>query len=134
MVLWMSSEADKDVGRSYRSARNKIEKAVNKWLETANYGTTVKEWVLIGIVTAEEYPGFGEVNRFTKKSGVAEFRLRIDHAAFKKAANDMNARCKLICKSLIRSLDLLAKKKIPDFDHKSLMADFREFAKKKGWL
>jgi hypothetical protein len=40
----------------------------------------------------------------------------------------------LICQALLRSLDMLETKKVPNFDHHRLKDDFVALAKDQGWL
>src|SRR5882757_8793876 len=86
MHLWMSAEVQLDVGDAYRLARNEIEAKINKALSTKDYGQGLRKLALIVIIRELDSPDYGEVKRYSKRKLEAEFRLKIDHAAFKRAS------------------------------------------------
>lgn len=133
MKLWTSGEVWVDVADVHRLARNYIEQEVNKNLASKDYGSGVKEWAFISIILPPEIKDqYPERFKYHKSDKSVEFRLRIDLETF-KSGNEADHQ-RLICQALLRSLDILDQKKVPDFDHRKLREDFLEIAKAHGWL
>lgn len=100
--FWFSSEADADVGDALSLVSNNLEDALNSRLAEHAFGEGVVEWALIFIVRSEDHPDYDEVFRYDKKPGVAEFRLKVDHARFKRAT--VESRIRLLVDVLLRSV------------------------------
>jgi hypothetical protein len=133
MELWMSAEAWGDAATSLMKASGHIESIVNRALADKSYGEGVRQWAFITILLPpemhEDYPEHFKYHRSGKS---VEFRLRIDLETFRAA--DKSGQKRLICEALLRSLDMLDRKKIPDFDHRKLRAAFVEIARRHHWL
>ena len=56
----------------------------------------------IAIILDFEDPAYHEVTKYDRRTKIAEFRLKIDHAVFKKASSPEQRR--LIIKALLRSI------------------------------
>jgi Immunity protein 44 len=133
MELWMSAEVWGDVDTSLRKVSRHIEEVVNGSLGARDYGEGVRKWALIAILLPpdmqEDYP---ERFKYHKSDKTLEFRLRIDLKTFRKA--DESNQKRLVSEALLQSLDILDQKKVPNFDHHKLRADFLEIAKRQHWL
>lgn len=133
MELWTSAEVWADFSRTLSAATNHIENVVNERLAGKTYGNGVKEWAFIAILLPpdirDQYP---ERFKYHKSDKSVEFRLHLDWEAFK--TGDEAAHRRLVSKALLRSLDLLDEKRVPDFDHRKLREDFSQIAKAQQWL
>ena len=133
MELWMSAEAWGDAATNLMKASGQIEKVVNKALTDESYGRGVRQWAFIAILLPSEmHEDYPERFKYHKTDKSLEFRLRIDLEAFQAA--DKSGQKRLICEALLRSLDILDRKKVPDFDHRKLRAAFVQIATRHRWL
>lgn len=101
MKFWFSCEADIDIAEPYRAARALLEKSLNLGLAKTACGQ-VREWTVIFIIRAEDSPDYEEVTRYHAKRRVAEFRLKVDHAQFKRATPEDQIR--LLLDVVLRSV------------------------------
>ena len=129
--LWMSGEVQGDIGDAHRDARNEIESALATVLAAADYGA-LKEWAFLAIIIDDNFWAYDEIKKYRKKAQEFEFRLEIDHAAFKAA--DAIGHRKLIMGSLLRSIDEMRKLVPKGIDYDRLECDVRAVATAKGWL
>ncbi len=133
MKLFVSGETQGDIYDEFRVARNEIEDALAVFLQKRDYGSGLKGWYEIPMITPwRDDKNYPEVKKYSKRNKEVEFRLRINHRAFKRA--DALGKRKLICKSLLRSIKLMSKMNIPDFDHARFSSDVTAFFEKHGWL
>ncbi len=133
MKLFMSGEIQADVTDEYSNASNEIEELLAPLLRPRDYGPGLKGWYDIVMITPwRDDKNYPEVKKYSKRNKEVEFRLRINHRAFKRA--DALGKRKLICKSLLRSIKLMSKMNIPDFDHARFSSDVTAFFEKHGWL
>ncbi len=70
--------------------------------------------------------------RYEKGKKVFELRLHLSNEAFRQA--DEAGRRALVVECMMRSLDLIEAKKLPDFDIKSLKADVAAIVHEEGWI
>jgi hypothetical protein len=63
---------------------------------------------------------------------VVEFRLKVDHQAFKEA--DALTQRKLLAATVMRSIDLFGELKIADFDGGRFKRDVVQALKKNQWV
>ena len=132
MQVWTSSEALFDVDDSLNSARKDVERELNLSVSSGDYGAGVSKWALIYILLPENDPNYPEVRRYRKRTGVVEFRLKVQHQAFKEA--DEMAQRSLLALAFLRSIDLSAHLKICDFDTERFRKDVVVVLKKNGWV
>lgn len=99
----------------------------------SDYGPGLSQWFLMYVILGPKSQGHDAPERvlYKKKSNELDMRLNVDFDAFK--AGDEHMRRKLLYDCMLRSLDLMAEKKIPDFDTDALKADFLIIAAKEGW-
>ena len=114
MELWMSGEIQHDVAEAYRKARNLIEDTVNESIKDNDYGEGLRRWSYIAIIRAEDSEDYGEVKKYWKKRKEAEFRLKIDHAAFLSA--DMAHHIRLISQSLLSCIRMMPEIGVTNFN------------------
>lgn len=133
MELWMSAEAWGDAATTLMKASGQIENVVNRALGDKSYGEGVKQWAFIAILLPPEmHADYPERFKYHKSDKSVEFRRRIDLEAFEAA--DKSGRKRLICEALLCSLDMLDRKRVPDFDHHKLREAFVKIAMRHGWL
>ena len=131
MQLWISGEIHSDVSDAYREARTEVEEAINAGLGSWDPG--IRQWQFIAIMLPPGLDGkYPEVHRYRRHDRTAEFRLRIELEAFKRA--DPTKRCALICEALLRSLELATKLEVPGFDVRGLRQRFISLASSHRWL
>ena len=118
-----------DVADVWRPARKAVETAINEVIERKDYFLPVDAWHCIGVVRDDEV--FDERIRFLKKKRDMDFRLRIQHSAFKAATQ--HEREKMIFEMLLRSLEILRSKAGEAAGFDILVADLRGVASSKGW-
>ncbi len=131
MRVWTSGEVMSDIAEPYRFARKDVEQALNASVASEDYGAGVTEWALIYIIMDEDDPAYPEVRRYKKRTGVVEFRLKVDHQAFKEG--DALTQRKLLAAAILRSLDLSGELKISDFDAERFKRDLVQALTKKEW-
>ncbi|MFO1164339.1 MAG: Imm44 family immunity protein [Paracoccus sp. (in: a-proteobacteria)] len=98
-----------------------------------DYGPGLQLWFLMFVLVAPGFPGADDKERVTykKKDRSTDLRLFLDFAAYK--AGDAGMRQHLVYDCMMRSLHLLAAKKIPDFDSAALIADVEKIGTEQGW-
>lgn len=131
MVIWMSGELQADIDDAYRITRNEMESMINAAIADMDYGKNVMKWALIPIILNFEDPVYHEVRKHHKARKVIEFRLKINHAAFKQA-DDLGKR-KLIFQTILRSIDLARSMKLENFNLDRFEQDVRQVGLKNGW-
>jgi Immunity protein 44 len=132
MRVWTSSESMVDVHERLRSASREVERELNAAVGSESYGTGVIEWALIYIIMDQVDPNFPEVRRYKKRKQEVEFRLKVDHQAFKEAG--ALAQRKLLSETILRSIDLSRELKISDFDAERFKKDVVQALKKNEWV
>src|SRR5262245_58564177 len=110
-----------DIEEPLRLASNEVERVLNAKVASEDYGIGVSKWALIYIIMDEDDPAYPEVRRYKKRTGVVEFRLKVDHRAFKEA--DARTQRMLLAAAVLRSLDLSGELKIADFDAERFKRD-----------
>jgi hypothetical protein len=131
MQIWTSSEAMADIDKPLNSARKNVERVLNAAVASKDYGAGVTKWALIYIIMDKDDPNFPEIRRYSKRTGLVEFRLKADHQAFK--AGDRLAQRKLLAVAVLRSIEMSRALRIPDFDAESFQRDVLEALKKHDW-
>lgn len=93
-----------------------------------DYGDGLSQWFLMFMILDRESP---ERIMWKKKSKELDLRLNVDFEAFNRGSTDV--RRTLLVQTMRRSLDIIADKKIADFDIDALKADFEEIVSSEGW-
>jgi hypothetical protein len=132
MQVWTAGEVMIDIAHSYRSARKDVERALNAAVGAEGYGAGVTKWALIYIIMDEDDPNYPEIRRYEKRTGVVEFRLKVDHQAFKDG--DRLTQRKLLAAAVLRSLELSVKLRIADFDTERFKSDVVEALRRNEWV
>ena len=116
---------------------NEIYKPMNRVLKdrwgSRDYGRGLMNWFLLFIMVPAGLPGHDDPERvrFEKKSKAVDLRLHISNEAFHQA--DEAGRRVLVVECIMRSLNLIEAKKVPDFDILSLKADVTVLVREEGW-
>ncbi len=132
MQLWTSCEGTGSFPDKANQIFNGFEQKFNDYINENSYGNGLKEWSVIFIIAGGPLdPGFTERTMVKRSSQDMDFRLRVDFEAFKKG--NTQKRTFLMHNTLLRSLDILAAKKVKDFDLDSLRKDFEACADLNGW-
>src|SRR6266571_6697230 len=124
MKFFITSETDKAVGEKIGKAIVEIQKAVNLAIADKQYGEGITYWGYICIaMTSDTYNAgfFKERTFYSQKNKETDFRLKIDYDEVLKASEEKTL--KLICGSILRSIDIAESKKIKDFDFNSFRND-----------
>jgi hypothetical protein len=132
MKLWTSSEAMADIDEPLRLASKDVECVLNSSISTREYGPGVTQWDLIYIIMDEDDPNYNEVHRYKKKKHSIEFRLKVDHSAFKRG--DSKTQRKLLASSVLRSIRIAETMYIDDFDCKRFLLDVEQTLEKNSWM
>ena len=132
MRIWTSGEVMSDVYDSFFVIRKDVEQALNTTVSPQDYGTGVIKWALIYIIMDENDPNYPEIRRYKKRKCEVEFRLKVDHQAFKEG--DALAQRKLLAAAVLRSIDLAGELKIADFDTERFKRDIVQTLEKNEWV
>jgi hypothetical protein len=127
MKLWIGGELESDIADSFRAARRDIEIAINNVIEANVYPGKLKSWDCIAIVRNDEI--YGEICKYSKKTGEMDFRLKLDYMKFKEASQI--ERCKMLFKMLLRSLAIIKEKNALACD--DLLSDVLKVGRNCGW-
>ncbi len=132
MKLWNTCEGTGSLPKKAIVIFNAFEQKFNDYITEKNYGSGLKQWSVIFIIAGGPLdPGFTERTMVKRSTQKMDFRLRVDFEAFKKG--NTQKRTFLMYDTLLRSLDILAAKKVKDFDLDSLRKDFEACAGLNGW-
>lgn len=110
-----------------------MNRALTERLGPKDYGPGLVIWFLLFIMVPADLPGHDDPERvrFEKKNRAFDLRLHISSEDFRRA--DEVGRRALVAKCMMRSLDLIEAKKLPDFDTQSLKADVAAIVREEGW-
>lgn len=112
MRLWMSAEAFPEVADVLRPLRNAIEKDLNGYLESIGYRNVLEEWWVVIILRDDDLSE--EDVRKERGKDIIGMSLKIPYAEFRDG--DETKRKGLIYDVILRSLDILEKRKIRNLD------------------
>lgn len=123
---------DRRVGNDFRAARSKVESSLNEFLINRRYTTDVRKWALIVILREKIPEGWGEIAKFHRETGVAEFRSIIDFHTFARAAS--NTQVSLVAECLLKTFDKAASIGIGDSGVTAFKNDLSCFVTERNWL
>ena len=121
MRLWLSGELQNDVAFSYTNCLRHLRRILRPMVLATDYGKSVCEFAFIGIVQQRDIPLFRESWQYFKPRGLAQFRMRIDHPAFKEA--DELDRSRLIYTAMLRAAAVAPSLHIEAFDAERFAGD-----------
>lgn len=123
MNVFFTSVAHGKLGRELVETYRTLNHLLSERLAQKDYGEGAKKWFLLFGMLPKPFltKETTEIIRFSKKSKTFDHRLTLSNDAFHKA--DSAGRKALVIETIMRSLDLMEKKNIPDFDAKALKAD-----------
>ncbi|HWE35179.1 MAG TPA: Imm44 family immunity protein [Isosphaeraceae bacterium] len=133
MEFWMSGEVEADVSDQFLEALRRIEGPLTNAFKEKDYGSGLSEWDFIPVIMSISLIKFyKEIKKYNKIEKSCEFRLHINHDRFRLA--DERERADLLCRSMLRSLDMLEFMNIQDIDVDRLKSDFLQVATANDWL
>jgi hypothetical protein len=133
MRIWTSTESMIDIDEPLRSARRDVERVLSASVASVDYGAGVfDKWSLIYIIMEEDDPNYPEIQRYKKHCGVVEFRLKVDHQAFKEG--DPETQRKLLVAAFLRSIELARELNITNFDLERFRSDVVGALKGHHWV
>jgi len=126
MGIFISGETDADIGDTYGKLIIEIGSKLKILFEKNNYGDKILRISIIPTIFSPktyEVLNYKERKRYSPKTRVAEFRLKIDHQKFKDA--DEEGKRKLILQNIIDSIRILKTKVKKGFEGDKLEEDIR---------
>lgn len=131
MRFWLSGEVMADVAEAYREVRKEVEGHLTSRLADASYGPGIDRLVFVAVISSLGGEWFPELRKYHRKEKDAEFRLRIDHAAFLVA--DERMRRVMVCEALSRAIGLISTLPVNGFDTDRFLRDFGLAVAERGW-
>jgi hypothetical protein len=133
MKLWMSAEISGDCYEPYSEIRKTIENTFNQSLSENDYGQSVESWdYIVILLPPDSAKYYEEIKKYHKSDKSLEFRLKIDNEQFKNS--NKATQMKLVCESLLRSLDMPIVKTLLFFNYEQLREDFTKLCEDQNWL
>jgi len=135
MKFFATGELDHTVSSKVMDTQNKISESIVSMLSDKTYGNGIIDWFYISIVMpTEDYDAgfFKERTLYKRKDKATDFRLKIGYEDVLNANEQETFR--LICKSILRSIDVAEAKKIKDFDFNSFRRDLTDLFQREGWI
>ena len=134
MEVFFTSYSHGKLGRQLNELYMPINRRLSELLDDKDYGSGLTSWFLMFIMVPADVPGANDSERvlYKKKDKTGDLRLHLSNEDFRAA--DETGRRALVVACIMRSLDLLAKKKIPDFNIAALTADVQAIAEAEGWV
>lgn len=134
MDIFFTSVSHGKLGRLLNEIYMPLNRVLTQRLGPKDYGPGVIKWFLMFGMLPAGFDGYDapERARYEKRNKVFELRLHLSNEAFRRA--DEAGRKVLVVDCMMRSLDLIEAKKLPDFDIKSLKADVAAIAREEGWI
>ncbi len=132
MEIMLTTWADGSLAPKANSLYTPINRILNEKL--GSYGEGLQDWLLMFIILGEKSLGHDGPERvlFKKKDKAIDLRLHLDHKAFKIGSDD--ERRALMIATILRAVDLIGDKKIPDFDFPHFKSDIHSVFKEEGWI
>ncbi|MCK9549230.1 hypothetical protein [Aquamicrobium sp.] len=133
MNIFFTSVAHGKLGRQLNEIYMLMNRTLSQRLGEKDYGPGLGKWFLLFIMLPPDIPGHDDPERirFEKKNKVFDLRLHLSNAAFHKA--DEAGRKALVTSCMMRSLDLIEAKAIPDFNIQALKVNVAAIASQEGW-
>ncbi|RCW87063.1 Imm44 family immunity protein [Paracoccus lutimaris] len=134
MEIFFTSFSQGKLGDEAAVLYVQMNRALSERLGAKDFGAGLTSWFLMFILVPPNFPGASDPERalYKKKDKSFDLRLHVPFDAYKAA--DRDGRRALLYACARRSLDLIAAKKIPDFDIAGLIADVEAIAAAEGWV
>lgn len=134
MNIFFTCDAHGKLGRLLNEIYRPMNRVLTQRLGPKDYGPGLVKWFLLFIMLPPAFggPDSPERVRYEKRSKATDLRLHVSNEAFRQA--DEAGRRALVVECMMRSLDLIEAKKLPDFDIQSLKADVAAIAREEGWI
>ena len=116
MDVFFTSFTEGSIGDKASAIYYPTDQTLKEELCDKNYGSGLSQWFLMFVINSSRMQGYDAPERvmYKKKSKELDMRLKIDFESFKQG--DEAVRRKLLYSCMLRSLDLMAQKNIPNFD------------------
>lgn len=133
MDIFFTSVSHGKLGRQLNEIYMPMNRVLKERLGQKDYGPGLNKWFLLFGMLPSDFDGHDAPERilYKKKDKVFDLRLHLSNEAFRQA--DEAGRKALVVECMMRSLDLIEAKKIPDFDIQALKSDVAAVAKEEGW-
>lgn len=133
MDVFFTSYSDADLGEDLNQIYMSLEGRLSAALKDRDYGPGLVSWFLMFIMVPPSSRAANDPERvlYKKKDKAIDLRLHLDYGRFAQA--DAAGRQALVFATARRSLELIAAKKIPDFDAARLIANVEALATAEGW-
>ena len=113
MELSIGAELQDDVDAKHRAARQFLLPKINEELKDRKFEGPWVKWSFFSIIMRRS-DAYKEVRKRHEKTGTLEFRLRVDHALFRKATQEQaNA---MLLDVLFRSVEQMPAMGVPQAD------------------
>lgn len=134
MNIFFTSVSHGKLGRMLNEIYMPMNRVLTQRLGATDYGSGLVEWFLLFGMLPAGFDGHDAPERvlYKKKDRAFDLRLHISNEAFLQA-NEAGRRA-LVAECMMRSLDLIEAKKVPDFDIGALKADVAAIAREEGWI
>jgi hypothetical protein len=131
--LFITAELCEDVSAAFLDARTDVQDALEAALVDQCYGPAVGCWYLIAIIMPGDLSAtFPETQKYRRRQKDIEFRLFLDHKAFRKATPIKRRR--LLCELLLRSVTTAEGMAIRGLDSVQLRRDIIAAGTERRWL
>jgi hypothetical protein len=131
--LFITAELCEDVSAAFLDARTDVQDVLEAALADQSYGPTVGCWYLIAIIMPGDLSAtFPQTQKYRRRQKDIEFRLALDHKAFRKATP--TERRRLLCELLLQSVAAAEEMTIRGLDSARLRQDIIATAMERGWL
>ncbi len=120
--------------KDIRDARNPLESLINQKIMHKEYDIALKEdfgYIMI-IMPKDDFNGYPEMAKYSKRTQLADIRLHLDHDQFKHG--DILSRQKMIYQGLVRTMDILEQKGLNKTALDELRQDILAVAIEQGWV
>lgn len=134
MNVFFTNTATGSFGNKASAIYMPMEALIKAEICDKDYGVGLREWFLMFVLLSPNTPGHNAPERVMYKKNTKDLdqRLNVDFEAFKAGSTEVRQQLLYTC--MLRSLDLMAEKKIPDFDAAALKVDVEAIAVNEGWF
>ncbi|MFO1138661.1 MAG: hypothetical protein U1E41_06280 [Paracoccus sp. (in: a-proteobacteria)] len=133
MDIFFTSFSQGKLGDEAAVLFTQMNRVLSDRLGARDYGPGLTSWFLMFILVPPDFPGASDPERalYKKKDRAFDLRLHVPFQLFRAA--DRDGRRALLYACIRRGLDMIAARKLPDFDAAALIADVEGIALSEGW-
>lgn len=132
MEVFFTGYCEGSLGKKANAIYHPINEVLSK--NIGDYGEGLNLWFLMFVIVSSKIPGHDATERimYKKKNRSTDMRLNVDYESFK--AGSEAERKDLLIRSMLRSVELIGEKKIPNFDFALFKSDVTSIANEQGWI